>query len=62
MANLMISHRPTEMTKPKKRKLIATFTGREAQALHNYEAEITGSYVKSKGVYTLYMTFEADKK
>jgi hypothetical protein len=50
------------MTKPKKRKLIATFTGREAQALHNYEAEITGSYVKSKGVYTLYMTFEADKK
>ena len=41
-----------------KRKLIATFNGREAQALHNDEAEITGTYRKSKGVYELYMTME----
>jgi hypothetical protein len=47
------------MTNPKqKRKLIATFTGKEAKALHNDRAEITGTYHKSKGVYVyeLYMT------
>jgi hypothetical protein len=41
-----------------KRRLIATFIGREAEALHNDRAEISGSYVKSKGVYELYMTIE----
>jgi hypothetical protein len=45
------------MTK-QKRKLIATFKGPIAEALHNDETEITGSYVKSKGVYELYMTIE----
>ncbi|MGA7141420.1 MAG: hypothetical protein WBP88_10865 [Nitrososphaeraceae archaeon] len=44
------------MTK-QKRKLIATFTGREAQALSDDRAEITGTY--NKGVYELYMTMEA---
>lgn len=43
------------MTK-QKRKLIATFTGAEAQALSNEGAEISGTY--RKGVYTLYMTME----
>jgi hypothetical protein len=45
------------MTK-QKRKLIATFKGPEAEALHKDMAEITGSYRKSKGVYELYMTME----
>ena len=39
-----------------KKKLITTFRGKEAQALHNDEAEITGTYRKSKGTYELYMT------
>jgi hypothetical protein len=45
------------MTK-QKRKLIATFTGREAEDLHNDGAEITGTY--RKGVYGLYMTVEKE--
>ncbi len=49
------------MTK-QKRKLIATFTGREAKALHNDRAEITGTYHESKGVYELYMTVEEGHK
>jgi hypothetical protein len=47
------------MTK-QKRKLIATFTGREAQALCNARAEISGTY--NKGVYELYMTMEEGHK
>ena len=47
------------MTK-QKRKLIATFTGREAQALHNDNAEISGTY--RKGVYELYLTMDKEKK
>ena len=43
------------MTKPKK-KLIATFKGKEAQAFENDRVEITGKY--RKGVYELYMTIE----
>jgi hypothetical protein len=43
-----------------KRKLIATFKGKEAQALHNDRAEITGTYRESKGVYELYMTMEKE--
>ena len=45
------------MTKQKK-KLIATFTGREAQALRNDRAEITGTYRESKGLYELYLEME----
>ena len=47
------------MTK-QKRKLIATFTGREAQALCNDRAEITGTY--NNDVYELYMTMEEGHK
>jgi hypothetical protein len=46
--------------KPKK-KLIATFKGPEAEALHNDKAEITGTYRESKRVYELYMTMEKVK-
>ncbi|MGC2428999.1 MAG: hypothetical protein WA421_18340 [Nitrososphaeraceae archaeon] len=45
------------MTK-QKRKLIATFTGREARALCNDRAEISGTYHESKGVYDLYLEME----
>ncbi len=44
-----------EMNK-QKRKLIATFKGPEAQALHNDKPEISGVY--RKGVYELYMAVE----
>ena len=43
------------MTK-QNRKLIATFKGPIAEALHNDTAELTGTY--RNGVYELYMTFE----
>ena len=43
------------MTK-QKRKLIATFTGAEAEALANDRAELSSKY--RKGVYDLYMTME----
>ena len=45
------------MTK-QKRKLIATFKGPIAEALHNDTAELSGTYRKSKGVYELYMTID----
>jgi hypothetical protein len=45
------------MTK-QKRKLIATFKGPIAEALHNDTAELTGTYSESKGIYELYMTME----
>ena len=47
------------MTK-QKRKLIATFKGKETVALHNDRAEITATY--SKGVYELYVTMEEGHK
>jgi hypothetical protein len=45
------------MSKQKK-KLIATFGGKEAESLHNDESEITGTYRKSKGTYELYLTID----
>lgn len=45
------------MTK-QKRKLIATFKGQDAEALHN--DEISGTY--RKGVYELYLTMDKEKK
>jgi hypothetical protein len=44
------------MTK-RKRKLIATFKGRVAEAFENDRVELTGKY--RKGVYELYMMVEA---
>ena len=43
------------MTK-QKRKLIATFKGKEAQAFENDRVELTGK--SRKGVYELYTTIE----
>ena len=47
------------MTKTKK-KLIATFKGKEAEAFENDRVEITGKF--RKGVYELYMTIESEVK
>ena len=47
------------MTK-QKRKLIATFKGREAEASTQRQAEISGTY--RKGVYELYLTMDKEKK
>lgn len=47
------------MTK-QKRKLIATFKGQDAEALHNDNAEISGTY--RKGVYQLFLTMDKEKK
>jgi hypothetical protein len=43
------------MTK-QKRKLIATFTGKEAEAFENDRVELTGK--SHKGCYEVYMTIE----
>jgi hypothetical protein len=45
------------MTK-QKRKLIATFKGKEAQAFEDDRVELNGKYHKSKGTYELYVTIE----